>query len=140
MYSNTYACIYVCVTVYITNLLVVGLANFHSMQDPNYPAILKDLVLKCWAQDIAVRPSAQEIVSALQSPDCLKLLNAHDTQIPYSAVSAALVVTLSDRHLLWLAHSIDNQYKMTVYELSETLSSTTFSKVIRHICIYSHYA
>ena len=81
-----------------------------------YPAIIKDLVVNCWAQEYAARPSAHEIVSILQSPDCLKLSNAYNTELPYSAVSAALVVTVDDQQSLWLAHSIDDQHKVTVYE------------------------
>lgn len=86
-------------------------------------------MFKCWAQDYAARPSAEEIVSLLQSPDCLKLSNVLRTELPYSAVSAAVVVTVDDQQSLWLAHSIDDQHKVTVYELSEGLSSTSFNKV-----------
>ena len=86
-------------------------------------------MFKCWAQDYAARPSAQEIISILQSPDCLKLSNALKTELPYSTVSAAVVVTVDDQQSLWLAHSVDDQYKVTVYELSEGLSSTSFNKV-----------
>jgi len=86
-------------------------------------------VFKCWAQDYAARPSAEEIVSMLKSANCLKLSNVLDTEIPFSAVSAALVVSVDDKQSLWLAHSIDNQHKVTVYGLSEDLSSTSFSKV-----------
>ena len=83
---------------------------------PLYPAIIKDLVVNCWDQECTARPSAQEIVSILQSPDCLKLSNTYNTELPYSAVSAALVVTVDDQQSLWLAHSIDGQHKVTVYE------------------------
>ena len=86
-------------------------------------------MFKCWAQDYAARPSAEEIVSMLKSADCLKLSNILDTEIPFSAVSTALVVSVDNKQSLWLAHSIDNQHKVTVYELSEDLSSTSFSKV-----------
>ena len=85
-------------------------------------------MVNCWAQDYTVRPSAQEIVSILQSPDCLKLSNAYNTELPYSAVSAAVVVTVDDQQSLWLAHSIDDQYKVTVYEFAE---STKFIVCIR---------
>ena len=86
-------------------------------------------MFKCWAQDYAARPSAREIVSTLESPDCLKLSNTLNTELPYSSVSAALVVTVNDQQSLWLAHSVNNQYKVTVYQLSEGLSSTSFNKV-----------
>ena len=76
-------------------------------------------MFKCWAQEYAARPSAQEIVSILQSPDCLKLSNAYNTELPYNAVSAALVVTVDDQQSLWLAHSIDDQHTVTVYEFAE---------------------
>ena len=85
-------------------------------KNPKYPIVLKELVFSCWAQEYTARPSAQEIVSILQSPDCLKLSNAYNTELPYSAVSAALVVTVNDQQSLWLAHSIDGQHKVTVYE------------------------
>ena len=87
-------------------------------------------MVNCWAQEYAARPSAGEIVSILESPaDCLKLSNAYNTELPYSAVSAALVVTADDQQSLWLAHSINDQHKTTVYEFSEALSSTMFYKV-----------
>ena len=71
-------------------------------------------MFNCWAQEYAARPSAQEIVSILQSPDCLKLSNAYNTELPYSAVSAALVVTVDDQQSLWLAHkNIIDVYKFT---------------------------
>ena len=72
-------------------------------------------MVNCWAQEYTARPSAKEIVSILQSPDCLKLSNAYNTELPYSAVSAALVVTVDDQQSLWLAHSINGQHKVTVY-------------------------
>ena len=56
----------------------------------------------------------------LQSPaDCLKLSNAYNTELPYSAVSAALVVTVDDQQSLWLAHSMDGQHTVTVYKFYE---------------------
>ena len=97
---------------------------------PLYPAIIKELVVNCWAQEYAARPSAGEIVSILQSPDCLKLSNAYNTtNLPYSTVSAALVVTVDDQQSLWLAHSVNNQHIVTVYGFSEELSSNMFNKV-----------
>ena len=48
--------------------------------------------------------------------DCLKLSNAYNTELPYNAVSAALVVTVDDQQSLWLAHNMDGQYTVTVYE------------------------
>ena len=99
---------------------------------PLYPAIIKELVVNCWAQEYATRPSAGDILSILQSPaDCLKLSNAYNTELPYSAVSAALVVTVDDQQSLWLAHSMDGQHKVTVYEFSEALSSNTLYKVTK---------
>ena len=88
-------------------------------------------MVNCWAQEYAARPSAREVVSILQSPDCLKLSNAYNTELPYSAVSAAVVVTVDDQQSLWLAHSIDDQYKVTVYELYglNSPSLTDFYKV-----------
>ena len=91
-------------------------------------------MVNCWAQEYAARPSAGEIVSILESPaDCLKLSNAYNTELPYSAVSAALVVTVDDQQSLWLAHSINGQHKVTVYEFSEALSSTMFYKVMMYL-------
>ena len=86
-------------------------------------------MFKCWAQDYAARPSAREIVSMLQSCDCLKLSNVLKTELPYSTVSAAVVVTVDDQQSLWLAHSTDDKHTVTVYELSDRLSSTSFNKV-----------
>ena len=83
---------------------------------PLYPAIIKELVVNCWAQEYAARPSAGEIVSILKSPDCLKLSNVYNTELPYSAVSAALVVTVDDQQSLWLAHSVNDQHTVAVYE------------------------
>ena len=83
-----------------------------------YPAIIKELVINCWAQEYAARPSAREIFSILQSPNCLKLSNVLKTELPYSAVSAAVVVTVDDQQSLWLAHSIDDQHKVSVYEFN----------------------
>ena len=102
-----------------------------------YPAIIKELVVNCWAQEYAARPSAQEIVSILQSPDCLKLSNAYNTELPYSAVSAALVVTVDDQQSLWLAHSIDDQHTVTVYEfngLNGGSNLTDLHEVHIHAC------
>ena len=83
-----------------------------------YPAIIKELVINCWAQEYAARPSAREIVSILESPNCLKLSNVLRTELPYSAVSAAVVVTIDDQQSLWLAHSIEDQHKVSVYEFN----------------------
>ena len=77
-------------------------------------------MVNCWAQEYAARPSAGEIVSILESPaDCLKLSNAYNTELPYSAVSAALVVTVDDQQSLWLALSMDSQPKLTIYKFYE---------------------
>ena len=73
-------------------------------------------MVNCWAQEYAARPSAQEIVSMLQSPDCLKLSSVCKTKLNYNTVSAALVVTVDDQQSLWLSHSIDDHYEVTVYE------------------------
>ena len=86
--------------------------------------------MKCWAQEYAARPTAQEIVSILQSPDCLKLTNTYNTKLPYSAVSAALVVTVEDQQSLWLAHTTtDNKYKVAKYKFTITEYSTDLCKV-----------
>ena len=90
-------------------------------------------MFNCWAQEYTARPSAQEIASILQSPDCLKLSNAYNTELSYSTISAALVVTVNKQQSLWLAHSIDDQHKVMVYEFSETLSATTFQKVAKKL-------
>ena len=87
-------------------------------------------MVNCWAQEYAARPSAREIVSILQSPDCLKLTNAYNTELPYSAVSAAVVVTVDDQQSLWLAH----KNKIDVYKFTGPNSSVDFVKV--HV-IYS---
>ena len=79
-------------------------------------AIIKELVVSCWAQDYASRPSAREILSVLQSCDSLKLSSVLKTELPYSTVSAALVVTADKAQSLWLAHTINDQYNVTVYE------------------------
>ena len=65
----------------------------------------------------------------LQSPDCLKLSNAYDTELPYNTVSAALVVTVDDQRSLWLAQHTNYQHTVTVYEFNEVLSSIRFYKV-----------
>ncbi|XP_065916792.1 leucine-rich repeat serine/threonine-protein kinase 1-like isoform X1 [Dysidea avara] len=89
-------------------------------ENPNYPIILKELVVNCWAQEYAARPTAQEIVSILQSPDCLKLTNTYNTELPYSVVSAALVVTVEDQQSLWLAHTTnDGDCEVSVYEFAK---------------------
>ena len=75
--------------------------SFMFQRNLKYPIILKELVVNCWAQDYASRPTAQEIISILQSPDCLKLTNTCNTELPYSVVSAALVVTVEDQQSLW---------------------------------------
>ena len=83
-------------------------------------------MVNCWAQEYAARPSAQDIVSLLQSPDCLKLSNVYNTELPYSTVSAALVVTIdNDEQLLWLAHG----YKIDVYKFFNTNNPVDFLKV-----------
>ena len=82
-------------------------------------------MFNCWAQEYADRPSAGEIVSMLQSPDCLKLSNVYNTELPYSAVSAALVVTVDDQQSLWLAH----KNKIEVYKFAAPDSSIGFFKV-----------
>ena len=91
-------------------------------------------MVNCWAQEYAARPSAGEIVSMLESPaDCLKLSNAYNTELPYSAASAALVVTVDDQQSLWLAHSINEEHKVTMYRFSEPPSSTMFYKVMMYL-------
>ena len=83
-------------------------------------------MFNCWAQEYAARPSAGEIVSILESPaDCLKLSNAYNTELPYSAVSAALVVTVDNQQSLWLAH----KNKIEVYKFSDPDNSIGFFKV-----------
>jgi len=87
-------------------------------------------VVNCWAQEYADRPTAQEIVSMLQSLDCLKLTNTYNTELPYSVVSAALVVSVEDQQSLWLAHTTtDNKYKVTKYEFTSTKYSSDLLKV-----------
>ena len=86
-------------------------------------------MVNCWAQEYAARPTAQEIVSILQSPDCLKLTNTYTTELPYSVVSAALVVTVEDQQSLWLAHISDNKYKVAKYEFTNTEYSNDLCKV-----------
>ena len=101
-----------------------------------YPAIIKELVVNCWAQEYAARPSAKEIVSILKSPNCLKLSNVLKTELPYSAVSAAVVVTIDERQSLWLAHSIDDQHKVSVYEFNglNNTSLADLHEVAIHMC------
>ena len=82
-------------------------------------------MVNCWAQEYAARPSAREIVSILQSPDCLKLSNVHNTELPYTAVSAAVVVTIDDQELLWLAH----KNKIDVYKFTGPDKPVDFFKV-----------
>ena len=86
-------------------------------------------MVNCWAQEYAARPTAQEIVSILQSPDCLKLTNTYNTELPCSVVSAALVVTVEDQQTLWLAHFNDNRYKVTIYGFTDPEYSTDLCKV-----------
>ena len=85
--------------------------------------------MNCWAQEYAARPTAQEIVSILQSPDCLKLTNTYNTQLRNSVVSTALVVTVEDQQSLWLACISDNKYKVTKYEFTNTEYSVDLCKV-----------
>ena len=85
--------------------------------------------MNCWAQEYADRPTAQEIVSILQSPDCLKLTNTYNTELPYNVVSTALVVTVKGQQSLWLAHISDNKYKVTKYGFINTEYSTDLCKV-----------
>ena len=73
-------------------------------------------MVRCWAQEYASRPSAREIISILQSCDSLKLSSVLKTKLPYSAVSAALVVTVDKIKSLWLAHSCNDQHNVAVYE------------------------
>ena len=98
-------------------------------RDPKYPIILKELVVNCWAQEYTARPTAQEIVSILQSPDCLKLTNTYNTELPYSVVSAALVVTVEDQQSLWLAYISDGECKVTVYRFAELACSVHMTMV-----------
>jgi len=86
-------------------------------------------VVNCWAQEYADRPSAQEIVSMLQSPDCLNLTNTYNTELPCSAVSAVLVVTADDLQSFWVAHTTDNKYKVTIYEFIDPEFSIDLCKV-----------
>ena len=80
--------------------------------------------MNCWAQEYADRPTAREIFSMLQSPDCLKLTNTYNTGLSYSVV-AALVVTTENQQSLWLAHSTtDLKYKVTIYEFTDPEEST----------------
>ena len=92
-------------------------------------------MINCWAQEYAARPSAQEIISTLhgQSPDCLKLSSTYvyNTELPYSAVSAVVVVTTDDQQSLWLAHSIDDQHTIAVFEFYEPNSSGLYKVVTK---------
>ena len=91
-------------------------------------------MVNCWAQDYTARPSAQEIVSILQSPDCLKLSNAYNTELPYTAVSTALVVGSNDQQSLWLAHTTGDRYTVTVYEFAEGINFIVCeSKLYMHV-------
>ena len=101
-----------------------------------YPIILKELVVNCWAQEYAARPSAQEITSILQSPDCLQLLNAYNSELLSNTVSVALVVTVDDHQSVWLAHSSEDQYKVTVYEFVEATTDSSVQMVKVNIQIY----
>ena len=83
-------------------------------------------MVNCWAQEYAARPSAQEIVSILQSPDCLKLTKVHNTELPYSAVSAAVVVSSDEQQSLWLAH----KNRIDVYKFTGPNNSVDFIKVV----------
>ena len=93
-------------------------------------------MINCWAQEYAARPTAQDIISILQSPDCLKMFNAYNSELPSNTVSAALVVTVDDHQSLWLAHSNDDQHKVAVYNFVEATSSSTVQmiKVNRSTC------
>ena len=82
-------------------------------------------MVKCWAQEYAARPTARDIISILQSPDCLKLLNAYNSELHSNTVSAALVVTVDDQQALWLAHNNDDQYEVAVYNFVEATSCST---------------
>ena len=98
-------------------------------------------MVNCWAQEYAARPSAGEIVSILESPaDCLKLSNAYNTELPYSTVSAALVVTVDNQQSLWLAHSINDQHTVTVFEFygQDDFSFTDIFKVATVVSILVH--
>ena len=78
--------------------------------------------MNCWAQEYAARPTAQEIVSILQSPDCLKLTNTYNTGLPYSVVSAALVVTVEGQQSLWLAHTTTDRHSVTVCKFAKNIN------------------
>ena len=96
-------------------------------------------MVNCWVQEYASRPTAQEIVSILQSPDCLKLTNTYNTELPYSVVSAALVVTVEDQQSLWVAHTTDDgEHKVTVYKFAELGSSVHMTVVCSEtMCVIS---
>ena len=68
----------------------------------------------------------------LQSADCLKLSNAYNTELPYSAVSAALVVTIDDQQSLWLAHNMNGQYTVTVYEFYGNMIYSRYAYVCKY--------
>lgn len=82
-------------------------------------------MVHCWAQEYAARPSAREIDSILQFPDCLKLSNVYNTELPYSTVSAAVIVTVDHQQLLWLAH----ENKIDVYKFTGPVNPVDFIKV-----------
>ena len=92
-------------------------------------------MVNCWAQDYTARPSAQEIVSVLESPDCLKLSNAYNTELPYTVVSAALLVTVDGQQSLWLGYSDEDEYTVTVYEFAENIN---FIVRTIYVCTYMH--
>ena len=117
-------------SVTLLNLYCLSYSTYkYYSQGPKYPIILKELVVNCWAQEYASRPTAQEIVSILQSPDCLKLTNTYNTELSYSVVSATLVVTVDDQQLLWVAHTTDNKYKVTMYGFSDPECSSDLCTV-----------
>ena len=86
-------------------------------------------MVNCWAQEYAARPTAKEIVSLLQSPDCLKLTNTYNTSLRNNVVSTALVVTVEDQQSLWLAHTTDNKYKVAKYGFTNGEYSANLCKV-----------
>ena len=86
-------------------------------------------MVNCWAQEYAARPTAQDIISILQSPDCLKMLNAYNSELPSNTVSAALMVTINDQQSLWLAHNNGDQCKVTVHNFVEATSHSTVQMI-----------
>ena len=70
-------------------------------------------------------------MSILQSPNCLKLTKAHNTELPYSTVCCAVVVTVDDQQSLWLAY----KSRIDVYKFIGPNSTVDFIKVRSYVTI-----